>query len=265
MRLSRLSFGLLISLLWAGAPAAKAAPAQSYETLSIVYRGSLLGIGIMHTQIGASIGEKTYAIEAQFRTAGLVAMIKSFTIKAGAQGLAGLRPTAYWHQENDGHKNRRLEITYGPQNVSLTVTPPLSSMGAPPATQIQRREALDPLSALLALATLPPNDQGVRCTGTIKVFDGKKRYDLRLHSLGQAKVRTRAYKGTAEHCTVFYVPIAGFDADDKENKDAYEKPVHMWLASAQGGHAVPVRFAIGGGLGKIVIEARRITFGHNPQ
>ena len=249
----------LLALL--AAPAEPPGPAAGHS-LRIDYGGSLLGLPLMRATVQARLDGPRHSLRADFRSAGLAAMVKSLNVVAESQGIetaGGMKTWRYWHRESDGHKTRRLHMRYGADAVQVEIEPPLHSMGEPPASQAQRLEAMDPLSALLALTQLPRNAAGWRCHGTIRVFDGKQRYDLALRSLGLSHVRTRAYRGQAEKCAVRYVPIAGYDAREVHDPAAYAKPVYMWLATQAGqARAVPVRFSFDAPIGRFIITARRL-------
>ena len=151
-------------------------------------------------------------------------------------------------------------MSFEPDHVTLRVNPPLRTMGDPPATMQQRLESLDPISAVLALALANKKDANFQnCQGSLKVFDGKQRYNLRLEAQGKEKIRTKAYKGLATRCYVWYVPIAGFNADDL-NDPGYEKPVIMWLADEPfAGLRLPVKFSYKLDFATAVVEARSIN------
>ena len=242
--------------------AARARP-PLYSTMRIDYTGSLLGLPMMRATVQARLSGPRHSLRADFRSAGLAAMIKSLNVIAESQGIEtvnGLQTLQYWHQENDGHKTRHVQMRYGDDAVQVNITPPLHSMGAPPASQTQRLEAMDPLSALLALTELAADVSGRRCHGNIRVFDGKQRYDLKLESLGMSKVSSKVFSGAAEKCAVYYVPVAGFDGREVKDPSAYAKPVFMWLAAAAGtARQVPVRFSFDAPVGRFIIKARRLT------
>jgi len=255
-----------ISPAWASS--AGTAPALGAEKSAIIhYGGRVFGIPVVSAKISAAFDGKSYAARAELRTTGLAAFFKQIKVVASAKGnvIAGeLSTWEYWHKELDGRKNRELSMKYGPDEVVVHVSPPLRSMGDPPASTAQRLEALDPVSALLSLAMQGgPKSPLQQCSGQVKVFDGKQRYDLRLKPGGLKKIRTRAYKGLALRCDVWYVPVAGFNADDLENPE-YDKPVTMWLAhELQAGMHIPVRFEAKLNFGTAVVEAKSIDISSN--
>jgi hypothetical protein len=93
-----------------------------------------------------------------------------------------------------------------------------------------QQETVDPLTATLnALAS--------QCRGTVRVFDGRRRYDMELTDLGDADVprsRGAAYAGPARHCRSEMRPIAGFwHAEPRHD----ERPARLdsWVASPRPG------------------------------
>src|SRR5262249_60249465 len=80
-------------------------------------------------------------------------------------------------------------------------------MGPPPATQAQKRGAVDQLTAIARLITAAQTP----CAGTVPVYmDGRSRFDFVLTPNGQVNVNTPVYRGPAVRCTVQFRPIAGF-------------------------------------------------------
>jgi hypothetical protein len=263
----KLGFCLLLLPLLAipavAEPTSKAKHLHKEQAVDIVYSGRVFGIPMIRAKVSAVFLEESYAARAEFRTSGLAAFFKQIKVIASAQGIISngrLFTKEYWHKELDGRKNRELFMSFEPDNVTLRVNPPLRTMGDPPATMQQRLEALDPISAVLALSIANRKDENFQnCQGLLKVFDGKQRYNLRLEAQGKEKIRTRAYKGLAVRCHVWYVPVAGFNADDL-NDPGYDKPVVMWLADEPfAGLRLPVKFSYKLDFATAVVEARSIN------
>lgn len=262
--------GLSALALLAAAPLSDTAPAAPQITanagkVGIAYRGYLIGIPVLKSTVNVSFADAAYKANAEFKTAGLAAVIKQVKVIARTDGErdgVNLSTTKYWHQELDGHKNRQLFMDYTTQAVKVRFAPPIRHMGDPPANPAQMREAADPVSGILEIALRAGQQaQGQQCAGAIKVFDGKQRYDLFLTNKGIEPVRTKAYKGKAIKCEIRYRPVAGFNADDLEKaKKDYQRPINMWLAETKtSGMRLPVRFSYHLPFGAAVVEARQIS------
>lgn len=123
----------------------------------------------------------------------------------GALTGDGTRPATY--ERKGGKRGRVVQVAFTGADVVTTATPALGSMGNPPATRAQKLEAVDDLSAFVAMAF----EGGAQpCTRTVKVFDGRQRYDLAMTPNGAIRVDTRGFRGQAQRCSVAYRPVAGF-------------------------------------------------------
>jgi len=120
-----------------------------------------------------------------------------------------------------------------------------------------RRQVLDPLTALL----IPAGDGGEAvCRRSLPIFDGRRRYDLRLAFKRIEQVKAdRGYSGSAVVCTVAFQPLAGhrrasplltFLTDGRD--------VEMALAPVAGtGMLAPIRIIATYMLGNVVMQATR--------
>jgi len=233
------------------------------HSLDISYGGRLFGFTVVKVQLSAAFVGESYAARAEYKSSGLAAIFRKMKVVASTSGQiinGKLRTREYWHKELDGRKNRELSMSFATSDVSVRADPPLHSMGDPAASMAQRLEAVDPVTGILTLASYASSEPKMgQCTGTLRIFDGKQRYDLRLEAMGLEKVRTRAYRGEALRCNAWYIPVAGFDADDLVDPDEYSRPVVMWLADVGNtGIRVPVRFEARLDFGRVVVDARRI-------
>ncbi len=211
------------------------------RVLAIEFAGSVLGLRLVRAEIQADLNGDEYVARSLFRTTGLARFFEASQIEAASGGTIstlGLTPYTYAHDDQGEKKRRLVSFDYRVDDVVVHVDPPFGDLGEPPANAAQRREALDPVSAMLAMAM---GGGDAPCTRTVPVFDSRLRYDLVFTSLGADVVRTRAYEGPAHKCEVRYTPVAGFDPTDlEEGKEAYETPIYVWLAPLADGVTAPV-------------------------
>ncbi len=233
----------LVALLAAPAAAGggRGDAAASERVLAIEFAGSVLGLRLVRAEIHADVTGDEYVARSLFRTTGLARFFEASQIEAASGGTIsahGLTPYTYAHDDQGEKKRRVISFDYRVDDVVVSVDPPFGDLGEPPASAAQRREALDPVSAMLAMAM----DGGATpCARTVPVFDSRLRYDLVFKPLGADVVRTRAYEGPAHKCEVRYTPVAGFDPTDlEEGKEAYETPIYVWLAPLGDGITAPV-------------------------
>jgi hypothetical protein len=124
----------------------------------------------------------------------------------GSMTPEGLRPQSY--ERSGGRRGRVVRVAFTGADVVTTATPALGSMGNPPASRAQRLEAIDDVSAFVAMVF------GVvgadPCARTIRIYDGRQRYDLALRPNGTQRVNIQGFRGEARRCSVSYRPLAGF-------------------------------------------------------
>jgi hypothetical protein len=95
------------------------------------------------------------------------------------------------------------------------------------------------------------------CTGTYKLFDGVRRYDLAVQEVGSGTIqpyKQSFYQGPAVQCTATPALIQGFSAMAMQSQ-LYPQTATIWLATAvQGAPAIPVRIETQNALGKMVFD-----------
>ena len=123
-----------------------------------------------------------------------------------------------------------------------------------------RDGTLDPLSASAALARRLAATG--TCTGTVPVFDGLRRYDLRYEDLGTAELapsRHDSYRGAAHHCRATIEPIAGF-LRTGEHAGERATEISAWIAPPlEGADPVTVRMDVEGSRGTLHAHLARVT------
>lgn len=236
-------------------------PLVAAREVRLTYNGFFFGLRVMKANVTAAMGAAGYEASSEFRTAGLAGFFKDARIQAVAKGAldAGrVAPASYAHQNLASKKKRKIEIDFTGAEVEARVDPPFGSLGEPPATPAQRREALDPIGVFLQIAIAPAAEP---CKRTLPVFDGKRRYNLRFEPAGRERLELRGFQGDSAKCHIYYEPVAGFDADELEAPEVYERPITMWLADVGGGFLAPVRIKTEvKGMG-VTVEAKAVERG----
>ncbi|MEM0986392.1 MAG: DUF3108 domain-containing protein [Pseudomonadota bacterium] len=208
----------------------------------------------------------TYRITSKVKTTGLADILVNYDLALSATGYVDpdrLRPYAYISQNDDGKKNRRVELIWGDDDVTGTINPRFGNMGEPPAMPDQKIDAMDPISALINFALTPRDITDAPCGGPIKTFDGRQLSHLHLTYAGMKTVKSDAWRGEAIECHITLDKVAGFKAGEK-NKDTLagiDGPLRMWLAPLPNGATVPVRIeADTDDIGKVTLQARVMDF-----
>lgn len=214
----------------------------------------------------ADLQPDTYRITSTVKTTGLADILVNYDLGLSATGYVRddrLDTYAYVSQNDDGKKNRRVELVYGERDVAAVVKPAFGDLGDPPAMPEQKLEALDPITALISFGLEPRNPDEDPCGGPIKVFDGRQLSHLHLTFEGMRTVRSDAWRGEAIECHIQLERVAGFDRDEM-NRDTLagiDGPLRMWLAPLGNGATIPVRIeADTDAIGKVVLQASELKF-----
>ncbi len=252
----------------AGAQLAPAQPGgvEPPAALYVEYSGAVYFLSVADISLNARFSAVDYSAAATFESAGLLRWFDDTNIEAtatGYRGDAGLLPYRYEHINYASNKGRVVGIDFPGRVATPDINPPFGSMGEPPASDAERAGAMDPVSVMLGLALAMPGDRDTPCSGTLPVFDGKARYDLRFENRGLDEVRTRAWRGSAVECHAYLEPVSGYDEGDRPTEEETAEPVRIWLAEF-GDIYVPVRFRAATQIGDINVSARRIAIDGAP-
>jgi hypothetical protein len=127
-----------------------------------------------------------------------------------------------------------------------------------PLSDIDQRNVLDPLSAmLLPVAGAGPLDRA-NCDRRIRVYDGRRRFDLQMAYRG---VEQTSSAGQSVVCNASYVPIAGHSVDGDEFTESMRQyRIAVALVQAPGSNfLVPSRITLTDTSGAQVAEAKAIA------
>jgi hypothetical protein len=179
----------------------------------------------------------------------------TYSVSGAVTAEGALRPSQYQHQggrrREDRPNGRLIRATFSANDVVTTATPGNPNMGDPPATQEQRRNTIDQITAIAAMITA----QGDPCVRTLRVYmDGRSRFDFVMTPNGAVNVDSRAYQGPGVRCRVQFRPIAGF-SDPQE-----AATLNFVLARTSSGMWAPITIEMPtDGVGLVRLQARRLT------
>jgi hypothetical protein len=179
----------------------------------------------------------------------------TYSVRGTVAADGTLHPTNYQHQggrrREDRPNGRLIRASFTANDVVTTATPGPANMGDPPATREQRRNTIDQITAIAALAVADGNP----CSRTLRIYmDGRARFDFVLTPNGNVNIDSRAYRGPGVRCRVQFRPIAGF-GDPQE-----PATLTFVLAHTDSGMWAPVSIEMPtDGVGVVRLEARRLT------
>ena len=272
-RASRILAGgfILLAGLAATAPASAA-----NVTLTATYSITIHGVTIGRAEAKARFTPKGYAAAISGSTYGISRIVSDArAVLAGAGRIAanGISPATYNLQTSEGGFETSVRMAMrGSAVVDLSAMPGL--IDAPdrvPLTAAHKRNVLDPVGAfIVALDHAPgPDDGAAVCNRTVRVFDGWKRFDIRL-SYKETKPVTGngdSYSGDVIVCAARYLPVAGHRSHDESVEYMSDnKRLEIAMAPVAGTRVfVPYRIVIGTRIGDLVVAARRFSTGEGEQ
>ncbi|MEM8574377.1 MAG: DUF3108 domain-containing protein [Pseudomonadota bacterium] len=183
--------------------------------------------------------------------AGLVYRATGTTRSNGKRVDAVAKPQRFDFSYTDTKKKQAMQIVFKNKAAPVVTRTPKKrpDKKAVPLSDGQLRNALDPLTAafLSVHGNFPAGDTAV-CNQTLRVFDGKRLFELTLSPKRTAKLGRRAPDGLrdAAVCAVRYQPIGGHRQES--STVAYlqkSKGIEVWLVPIAGtGMFVPYKVVV---------------------
>lgn len=231
-----------------------------------VYSG---GFHVLTVDLDLSYASQRYDVTSRLQTAGLLSWLvswKQVSESAGTVNGAGVAPERYRSDGEFRGRRRSIEIEYQAGQVSaVRVEPPARpDEDRDEVSEEQRREAVDPLAAILG--AIHRLSAGQPCAGRLRVFDGRRRYDLVLTDRGARPLRESrfaAFAGEALQCDFVFEQIAGHirRPTDPEIAQRRIQSGRVYSARSGGPLLTPVRIELDGEWGMTVAHLRGMRSG----
>jgi hypothetical protein len=225
------------------------------------YGMSVAGINIGKAEWTIDIGADSYAAKASGRASGVLSVLvngEGTVATRGAIEDGRLSPERFTSTitRDDDKSETTMALDHG-EVKELAAETQKPAADRVPVTAEHRRGIVDPLSAMM----IPASADGLHkdaCERTLAIFDGRRRYDLKLAFKRMDKVQAgKGYAGPVAVCSVAFKPQAGHRASSKLVKYlAKGHDIELWLAPVVGaGLLVPFRASVASLLGSLVVEA----------
>jgi hypothetical protein len=239
------------------------APAHAQGKLDAVYTITMARLPVGKGVWSADIGNEQYSASASGTASGMLSLLVSGEGSIVARGIVKdgrLVPVSFTSNlTTDGEKSE-LRMLLEDGSVKELVSPPVpSDKDRVPVTEAHRRGILDPLTALLIPAAasgeiLTPE----ACQRTLPIFDGRRRYDLKLAFKRIDKVKAaKGYQGPVVVCSMEFQAIAGHRTGSLLVKYFSQgRDIEIWLAPIAGTRVLALfRLSVANIVGNIVIDA----------
>jgi hypothetical protein len=245
--LAAATFVLSMEAAGGDAKPTKLAALETESSLGVAYTISFWGIPFGHTDFDSKFRQETYSTSSHFETSGIVSVFWQAKIEASSSGQVAehaLAPAVYDSFYQRGTTNKeRVKVTFTGDDPKVEADPPYDLTQNPVSTA-QKKEALDPLSAVTLILAGIKADSTNPCGTVAPVFDGRRRYNIEFTYVKDEKpdIDTALGKGKAHLCEMRYHQIAGFKP--KIMKEGKSFPtIYGWFAdvpspNAPNGHYV---------------------------
>lgn len=266
LRATILGFGL--TSLAAGPVGVSSALAAKPVTLT--YAGYMAGLPVFSLTTTVTLpagivpGNGGYTISADGETAGNLRMLYPYAASINANGALrnlAAAPKLFRSVSQIMGKQEAVTLTYSAGGKVGINAQPLTRQAQQAAAQGFANGTMDPASAVVALvATFAKTHQ---CQGTYKLFDGVRRYDLKLSQAGFVDLNPLPqsyYDGSATECRAEPQLLEGFSQVATQSQ-FYPQSARLWLAPAVTGMpAIPVRIEAQNALGLMILDLVQVQF-----
>lgn len=232
---------------------------------------SIAGIPVGRGTAKATVQGRKYEIDASAKTSGISKLFidsKGRAISKGRFNNKTMLPSMYALNSKEDKIHNVVQIAMRSGNVSdYSATPPVSKhKDRIPLRRVHTRGIIDPLSSLLMSVKSTKHRVGKPvCDRTIRMFDGRWRYNIELYYKGTKKVTGSypgAYTGPVTRCGARFRFVAGHRPNKASTKYMESnKDLEAWFIPVADDPVVAVyRIQMGTKIGRFVLQAREIKF-----
>ncbi|MBI3676110.1 MAG: DUF3108 domain-containing protein [Proteobacteria bacterium] len=209
-----------------------AIPPAGEGSLGVAYTIAFWGIPFGHSDVNIKLAKDSYKTSSVFQTSGIVSLFWKSDIQASSTGTIAsdnLEPAVYdSYDQRRADKKQRVKVTFTDADPTVFADPPYSLTKYPVSSQ-QKKEALDPMSAVALVMTGIKADAKNPCGTVAPVFDGRRRYNIEFKYLKDEPANVPGvYKGKAHLCEMHYNQIAGFKPKVVQEGKSLP-PVYGWF------------------------------------
>lgn len=233
------------------------------------YTIAVAGISVGQASWKVDIGADRYTIAASGGASSWLKILVSGRGEASVQGLVqnGVpAPANYTGKVTSDDDVSDVTMAFEDHNVKTLSVAAEMQPDRIPVSEADRKSVMDPLTALVVPAGTGDGgnarDQlnGEVCKQKLAIFDGRRRFDLRLAFKRMESVKTeRGYQGPAVVCAMTFHPISGHRPSSTLTKYLSEgRDMELWLAPIAGTHvAAPYRLTVANMIGSMTIAAQQ--------
>jgi hypothetical protein len=236
--------GLLLAGLAAISPAGAVGgedsgdPAAPVSTLDLNLDLFVGGITLGHAGMTARVQGSGYKAVSTLQTSGIVNAFwqsKIETSSSGTLAAGTVRPSLYdsFSQYRQAER-RQVTLTFEPDGpVSVHAVPAYPPSSAE-ISYDQKKQSLDPLSAMVFLVNNMPATGQKPCEAVAPIYDGRRRYDVVFNYVKQTDIRmdNGIYSGPGYVCQIHYNQVAGYQQTVVKKGEKLPN-IYAWVAALQ--------------------------------
>ncbi len=275
MRLLRLGriFAVVLAPVLFGQNGAAETAGGGPDRFGLTYEVYSGGFHVLSVDLELALSDQRYDATTRLHTVGVFGWLLSWSQVSRSAGIIRRDAVAPVSHRSFGEfrgRRRATEIDYEAGEVSAVRLdpPPHEDEDRDEVSEAMRREGVDPISALLgAIHRISAGDP---CDGRLRVFDGRRRYDLVLTDRGTRPLgesRISAFAGDAVQCDFVFQPIAGHirRVVDPEIAKRRIRSGRVFVAHAGGPLVMPVRVEIDGDWGMTIAHLSAVRDAAAPE
>ncbi len=247
-----------------GAVAEETSTLTPIEELAVNYDVNMGGLTLGEGRLRANFTDAAYDTRITIRTSGLAEWLFESRYENTSRGTRigeGILP----HEYNSDFRGRR-QSDYQIVRIGYNDTTPYLIASDPsyghrlerfPVTEEQRQNSYDPLNAAMHLVSGMSFSEEAPCGDRIRVFDGRRRYDIVMEHVGYRDIRVRGgevWNGETLVCQLNYEEVAGFKPQP-EDDELPRPPMTAFIAELDEGYFVPVRVRAPTPIGSLIMVA----------
>lgn len=195
-------------------------------TFSSRYKGEIMGFDVGRVYLDVAASDEHYLINYKMVQKGVARWFSDANATSKARGsFDGDRIAAHYYFNHDYEAEddqQYIEIfrRLNDRRMHLWTSPTLSFHE--PVGEDISWGAVDPMAAVLALGFMDNNNGKSPCDRVVKVFDGRRLFNLVMKDQGKEKLKRSGknlYRGYAHRCKLEQVKIAGYREDKRGDVD----------------------------------------------
>ena len=245
-------------------------PNAGATSIDATFGISIAGISVGGGTVKATVDGRRYSIDGFAKTTGISKLFidsKGRAVSKGKFNGSKLLPSMYALNAKEDKIHNVVQIAMRSGNVSdFSASPPLRKYpDRVPLKRVHTRGIVDPLSSLLISVKSKKHRVGKSvCNRTIRMFDGRWRYNIELFYKGTKEVREsdgRGYVGPVTRCGARMRFVAGHRPNKKSTQFMERnRDIEAWFVPVGDEPVVAVyRMQIGTAVGRLVLQTRKMN------